>query len=118
VDDPARIALPVRRSAYHSVFAEIQYTIGREDGFCLKPSVGAGGSILYFNNGFNDRFGKQEGTDLRAGLTADWAIFKHFSLFLTAHYVRSNIDVDTSQEFRDFYSKANSVQVGMGIVIR
>jgi hypothetical protein len=64
------------------------------------------------------RFGNQNAFDFRAGLTADWAVQKHLSLFLSARYVRSNIDVDTSRELHDYYSKANSVQVGLGIMIR
>ncbi|RZJ70213.1 hypothetical protein [Flavobacterium sp.] len=117
VVDHSRVAEPVDISTYQSFFTEVSYGLGSEAKFCVKPSVGIGFSNFYLKTG-SGRFGSQEAVDFRSGLTADWAVLNHLSLFLTAHYVRSNIDVDTAGEFREYYSKANSVQLGLGIVIR
>lgn len=117
VDNHTLVAQPVDQSSYQSLFAAVSYSIGSETSFCVKPTLGAGVSMLYLKTG-SERFGNQPASDLRAGLTADWAVYKHLSVFLTANYVHSNIDVDTAEELHDFYSKANSVQVGFGLMIR
>ncbi len=117
VKDHSRIAREVNQSTYQSYFTEISYGFGSEAKVCIKPSIGIGFSNLYLKTA-STRFGSQEAVDYRAGVTADWAVLNHLSLFLTAHYVRSNIDVNTASDLHEYYSKANSVQLGVGIVIR
>jgi hypothetical protein len=78
----------------------------------LSPNIGYGYSELVIRKN-NKRRGAQDGTELRLGTLISYNFNKLNSLCFSIMYVNNNYDVKTNESLQDFFSKSNSIQIGV-----
>jgi hypothetical protein len=121
--DNTEMAADVIRTKNTAVYGLLSYSIPIAGDFSAEPYVGGGWSGLTFKRSNNDDVfdaydvDRQEGTEFRAGIYLDYKVASVISLFAGANYVRGSYTINTVPEYEDYFGKAQSVQINVGLKI-
>lgn len=107
----------INSSRYHSIYGNLSYEIPINEAFSIAPHIGLGAPTLYFKSG-SQNFGSQNGTEIKLGFYGNYRMDEHFSFCLGVEYLSSTYSINTIPAFIDYYSKANAIQVSLGIVLQ
>lgn len=103
-------------SNYSSVFATVNYELKMAEKVSIYPNLGVGYAMLkQKSNGSN--FGKQDGTEYRAGFITDYKFNKTLSLFFGANYIYSKFKINTAPEYEKFFGNSQKIQLSIGLQI-
>jgi hypothetical protein len=101
-------------SKYTSAYVLIGYEYKINKKLLLTPTFGYGSASLDLGSR-NSRFGKQGGNEYRIGSILDYRIGKAIYVFGAIHYVANTFEVETTAEYQSYFSKANQLQLTLGI---
>ncbi len=116
VSDHQLIGHDIEHSTYTSLYAALSYKLELGKAVSIAPELGIGTGIFQLKQG-HERYGTQDVTDFRVGISSNFRIVEYLSGSVGLHYVHSNFDVQTSSEYHDFFSKSNLLQLRIGLVI-
>lgn len=114
LEKPEIVGNVSKSSAYWSLFGTVAYEIPVADKFLVAPDVGVGYAQLRLKPG-GDKYGKQDGTQFRFGLTANYKFGNSSSAFIGAHYIYTALDVDTHPDFEDYFNHGSHLQLALGL---
>ena len=103
-------------SNYTGIYGEVSYEFLTVKKISLLGDVGFGYANVQQASG-TTHFGNQEGNEFRVGAFADFRFAKRFSVFAGAHYIGSNLNMQTNAAYVDYYGKATQIQVTLGIKV-
>ncbi|TDP03428.1 hypothetical protein [Flavobacterium sp. 245] len=106
----------IKRSEFHTVYADIAYEIKITEKLNIEPYIGFGGAKLKFESDGRS-FGNQKGNNFRIGFNTDYKLAKRLSAFVAICYLESKLDINTSPEFVSFYDNAKMFQFIIGLKI-
>lgn len=101
-------------SKYTSAYLLMSYEYNVSRKIQITPNIGYGSASLELGSR-SSRFGKQGGNEFRIGTFIDYKIGKATYAFAGIHYVSNRFNVRTSPEYEAFFSKANQLQLNLGI---
>ena len=101
-------------SKYTSAYLIIGYQKKLKDKLFITPHIGFGPASLELGSR-GSRFGKQNGNEFRIGGILDYKITKSGYVYLGIDYIASTLDVATAPEYESYFSKANQIQMSLGI---
>lgn len=101
-------------SKYTSGYFLISYEYRPNQKVCITPNFGRGSSSLYLGSR-NSRFGGQSANEFRVGGIIDYKIGKSTYVCGGVSYITSKFDIETAPEYKSFFSKANQLQLSLGI---
>ncbi len=101
-------------SKYSSSYLLISYEHALTDKILITPNLGYGSASLHLGSR-NSRFGEQSGTEFRIGAMIDYRIGETIFIFGGINYVNNKFDIETAPEYESFFSKANQIQLNLGI---
>ncbi|MEO5777977.1 MAG: outer membrane beta-barrel protein [Flavobacterium sp.] len=101
-------------SKYTSAYFLLSYEYKLNEKFLISPNIGYGSASLELGSR-SSRFGKQNGNEIRIGGVIDYKIGKSTYAFGGINYVTNSLDVETAPEYQSFFSKANQIQLSIGI---
>jgi len=101
-------------SVYNSFHGTVSYEIPVTESFSVLPDLGFG-YVMVNQKTSNHKFGTQEGNEIRAGFTADYKTNKFLTLFISARFIHTNLNMETDPAYIDFYGKANQIQLALGL---
>ncbi len=101
-------------SKYTSAYIIIGYQKKFTEKLLLTPHIGYGAASLELGSR-GSRFGKQNGNEFRIGGILDYKIMKSGYVFIGIDYIANSLDVSTAPEYKSYFSKANQVQLSLGI---
>lgn len=84
--------------------------------FILQPNIGYGSENLNLS-AVNKRFTTQYGKEFRIGSYLDYRLNRSFAVFVSVNYISSSIEVNTNAEYKDYFGKAQQIQIGLGLKI-
>lgn len=94
----------------------ICYDFALSNKIIIQPSVGYGNENLNLSS-INKKFTTQNGNEIRIGSYLDYRLNRSFAIFVSVNYISSSLEVDTSEEYKDYFGKAQQVQIGLGFKI-
>jgi len=97
-----------------SVFGTVNYEVRVTEKFSVHPNVGMGYAVLR-NKDKGSNFGKQDGTEYRAGLITDFKFNKTISLIFGASYIYTKYEINTAPEFEKFFGDSRKIQLSIGL---
>ncbi len=101
-------------SKYTSAYFLLNYEYGISEKLQFTPAIGYGSASLELGSR-SSRFGKQRGPEFRIGGVVDYRIGKTIFIFGGIYFVTNQFDIATSPEYESFFSKANQIQLNLGI---
>lgn len=101
-------------SKYTSIYALVSYEYKISKKWMVSPNIGYGPASLDLGSR-NSRFGNQDGIEFRIGAITDYKIGKTSYVFAGVNYITNTFDVETAPEYQSFFSKANQLQLSLGI---
>ena len=101
-------------SKYTSAYFLLSYEYKLNEKILITPNIGYGSATLELGSR-NSRFGGQSGSEFRVGGILDYKIGKSIYVFGGINYVINKFDVETSPEYKSFFSKANQIQLSLGL---
>ena len=101
-------------SKYTSYYLLISYEYKPSKKIYINPNIGWGSASLDIDSR-NSRFGGQSGSEFRIGGILDYKIGKSTYVFGGINYVINKFDIETSPEYKSFFSKANQIQLSLGL---
>lgn len=104
----------IEQTNYTSLYGAIKYKLTVVKNVELYPAIGFGYAVLK-QRGYGRKFGHQDGTEFRLGFTANYRISKQVSFFIGTHYIYNTFEIATNEDYRDFFGKANQIQIAAGI---
>lgn len=105
------------KTNYTSANLTFSYEVPLTKSVSMSPDVGFGYVYITQRGGSNNRFGEQEGNELRAGLTADFKLSPLFGVFVSGRFIHSSLKMETNVAYQNFYDSANQIQLAVGIKI-
>ena len=115
------LAADVNRTRNSSFYMIVTYRVPITEKLSVEPYLGGGWSEMHFkrpNSSFTNvdaTIEKQRGTEFRTGFYVDYKIEKIVSFFMGINYVGSNFKVKTVPELQDYFGKAETIQISLGI---
>lgn len=109
-----QIIANLSESKYTSAYILISYEYKLNEKICITPNIGYGSASLELGSR-GSRFGKQNGNEIRIGGILDYKIGRTAYVFGGINYVTNTFDVETAPEYKSFFSKANQIQLSLGI---
>jgi len=101
---------------YTSANGTISYEVPLTSKISVLPDVGLG--YVYISQRSSGRyFGAQEGNEVRAGMTADFKTNRLLTVFFSARYIHSNLNMATNEQFQNYYDSADQIQLALGLKI-
>lgn len=100
-------------SKYSSFYMLLSYEYKLTQKILITPNIGYGSADLDLGSR-NGRFGGQDGTEFRLGAFFDYKIGKSTYAFAGVTYITNTFEVETAPEYKDFFSKANQIQLSLG----
>lgn len=100
-------------SKYSSIYFLLGYEYKPTDKIRITPNIGYGSATLDLGSR-GSRFGGQEGTEFRIGGFFDYKIGKSSYASAGITYITNTFEVETAPEYKDFFSKANQIQLSLG----
>jgi hypothetical protein len=104
----------IENSNYTSLYGAIKYKLQVSKSIEFYPAIGFGYAILKQRTK-NTKFGHQDGTEFRLGLTGNYRISKVVSFFLGAHFIHNRFEINTNEDYQKFFGQANQLQLSAGI---
>jgi hypothetical protein len=106
-------------SSTNSTLANVNliYNIKLNNTLRLDPFIGIGEFHLIQRTG-KKRFGKQKGTNFGIGTNISYKLNNSISLLSGIKFNYSKLNVNTNEEFIDFFDNAQIVQLKMGLLFR
>lgn len=101
-------------SKYTSAYFLLSYEHKVNEKILITPNFGYGSASLELGSR-GSRFGKQNGNEIRIGGILDYKIGKSTYAFFGVNYITNTLDVETTPEYKSFFSKANQIQLSLGI---
>jgi hypothetical protein len=101
-------------SKYTSYYVLLGYEYKLNPKIQITPNIGYGSASLDLGSR-NSRFGKQNGNEFRIGGILDYEIGRGTAVFCGVNYITNTFDVETAPEYKSFFSKANQLQLSLGI---
>ena len=101
-----------QNSKHNSYFGFIKYDFNLSKKISFTPNIGYGYSELVIRKN-SKRRGSQDGNEFRLGTFINYNFNNQNALSLSVMYVNNVYDVKTNEEFQDFFSKSNSIQLGL-----
>ncbi len=101
-------------SKYTSAYVLISYEYKVNNKLLVTPNIGYGSATLDLGSR-NSRFGNQNGNEFRIGGILDYKIGRTIYVFGGINYITNTFDVETAPEYKSFFSKANQIQLSLGI---
>ena len=101
-------------SKYTSIYALISYEYAINKKFMVTSNIGFGSATLDLGSR-NSRFGGQDGKEFRIGAIVDYRIGLATYVFGGVNYITNTFDIETAPEYESFFSKANQLQLSLGI---
>jgi hypothetical protein len=99
-------------SKHNSYYGFLSYEFNVIDKFSLSPSIGFGSSELVIKKS-GKRRGEQDGNEFRIGTSINYNFNTLNALALKVNYINNVYDVNTNEEFQDFFSKSNQIQIAI-----
>ncbi|WP_293893204.1 outer membrane beta-barrel protein [Flavobacterium sp.] len=101
-------------SKYTSAYVLISYEYKINNKLLVTPNIGYGSATLDLGSR-NSRFGNQNGNEIRIGGILDYKIGRTIYVFSGINYITNTFNVETAPEYKSFFSKANQLQLSIGI---
>jgi hypothetical protein len=101
-------------SNYTSSYVFVGYEYEMQPKLRIFPNVGFGAGSLELESR-NSRYGKQSGKEFRIGTFVDYKIGRTSYAFAGVHYIHNTFEVETAPEYESFFSKANQIQLTLGV---
>lgn len=99
-------------SKHNSYFGFVKYDYNLTNKISFSPNIGYGYSELVIRKN-NKRRGAQDGTEFRLGTLISYNFNKQNALCFSIMYVNNTYDVKANESLQDFFSKSNSIQIGI-----
>lgn len=99
-----------------TIHGALSYDFKLNNYFMISPSLGFGYNHIR-QRWRSERSANQDGEHFRIGLITDYAMNNHFAFFLGIHYIDSQYDITTNQDYEDYFGKSKQVQFTLGIKI-
>lgn len=100
----------------YSFFGTVSYDFELNDKIILAPQIGYGSSDIHHKMRA-ERVANQIGTHLRLGVYADYSLGENVAIFAGIHYIRSDFDISTNSEFKNYITKSTQLQLTLGLKV-
>ena len=110
--DNKQIIGDYENSKHNSYFIFVNYDYEVSKLFSLTPTIGYGASELVIRKD-GKRRGKQDGKELRLGTSINYNFNKQNALCFSIMYINNTYNVKANESLQDFFSKSNSIQLGI-----
>ena len=97
----------------NSFFGHITYKYTLNSKFSVSPEISYGDIELRQKSG-NKFYGRQHGQRYGFGVNFDYKLKKHAALFSTIGYVVYDLNTRTTNEFQDYFNKAQAISLSLG----
>lgn len=114
VSDPS-LAGNTKGNDIHTPYLELLYELPVTRKLTVSPKIAIGSSSMQ-QKGKNN-YGWQYGTTLRLGMYIDYSLNDYLAVFLTGNYLSTRFNVKTNSEYKDFFSKVQQVNAGLGLKV-
>lgn len=101
-------------SKYTSAYLLLSYEYKLNQKILITPNLGYGSANLDLGSR-SSRFGSQDGNEIRIGGILDYKIGRSAYAFVGINYITNTFDIETAAEYKAFFSKANQLQLSLGI---
>jgi hypothetical protein len=98
----------------NSFFGTLTYTCDINTKFSLSPEISFGGIELRQKDG-GKFYGKQNGQRFGVGINLNYLMTKSLSIYNTIGYSFYQFNTNTSEEFKKYFDRSNSVNLSLGI---
>ncbi|WP_417212995.1 hypothetical protein [Bizionia sp.] len=105
----------INKSFYYAAYLKLQYEIDFKDSWAVEPLIGIGRTRIHQKSGSKD-FDDFYGTAFYIGSNLLYKFTDHVAVYLGAYYNYTQFDVKTAAAYKDFFQKANQIQVQLGLI--
>jgi hypothetical protein len=107
----------IQKTNSNSIFCFLTYNFNINQKLSLNPEVNFGGIELRQKSG-GKFYGQQNGQRFGSGLNINYKINKTFSIFSNVGYSIYRLKTNTSDEFINYFNRANSINFSIGIKLK
>lgn len=104
----------ISSSRYTTAYGLLSYDIVINEKFMLNPTIGFGPSSLSLKSR-QRKIDPQNGSEFRIGVYSDYTFSPHFAGFVGINYISNSFTINTHPDYEDYFGKANSIQVSLGL---
>ncbi len=99
---------------FRSLYAEIDYTVPVTNEISVVPLISCGYVENQYTSG-SRKFGIQDGSEFKVGSIINYRFNKVLSVFAGCNYAMTNLDIETAEEYVDYFGKAKRIEVQFGL---
>lgn len=104
----------ISKTNTNSVIGYFSYDLRKKSKFRVSPELSYGGIELRQKSG-SKFYGKQSGKRYGLGVNLNYMVSTYTSFYSNVSYNAYNLNIETTEEYKDYFKNANAISISFGI---